>query len=211
MSQPEDAAPNRKLLETLSRNVDILDRMVVELLDISEMGAGTFDIRHDEINLEPLIWSVINGLAPEIKRNRLDVGVMARDVGKLYVIGDDQRLRWTLGHLLQNGIRYNEPGGHIMIAIGLADDNPTYLVVDVIDTGVGISDKDLPHIFERFYRGEPRTSSGKLLDPRGLGQGLFVARTVAEMHGGYIRVQSEQGRGSAFTLVLPVVNSNSAN
>jgi signal transduction histidine kinase len=69
---------------------------------------------------------------------------------------------------------------------------------------VGISKKDLPHIFERFYRGEPRTSSGKLLDPRGLGQGLFVARAVSEAHGGYLTVKSEQGRGSVFTIVLPV-------
>ena len=79
-----------------------------------------------------------------------------------------------------------------------------FIVIDVIDNGVGISEKDLPHIFERFYRGEPRTSSGKLLDPRGLGQGLFVARMVTESHGGFVRVRSQKGQGSAFTIVLPV-------
>ena len=202
--QPEDQPPPRRLLETLTRNVDILDRMVVELLDISEMSAGTFSLRHDVVNLEPLIWSVVNGMTPELKRNKLDAAVMPRNTRSLRVQGDDQRLRWALGHLVQNSVRYNEPGGNVMIAAGLDEEDDHYIVLDVIDSGVGISEKDLPHVFERFYRGEPRTSTGKLLDPRGLGQGLFVARMVAEAHGGFLRVRSQQGQGSIFTIVLPV-------
>jgi two-component system sensor histidine kinase ResE len=178
--------------------------MVVELLDISEMGAGTFSVRSDNVNLEPLLWSVINSMSGELKKAQLDVAFMARDVERLVVNGDDQRLRWAFGHLLQNAIRYTEPGGHIIIALGLDEQNEKYLAVDVIDTGVGISEKDLTHIFERFYRGEPRTSSGKLLDPRGLGQGLFVARTVANAHGGTLTVHSAPNEGSAFTMMLPV-------
>jgi signal transduction histidine kinase len=77
----------------------------------------------------------------------------------------------------------------------------------VVDTGVGIADKDLPHVFERFYRGEPRTPEGRLLDPRGLGQGLFIARTVAEVHNGYLSVSSQAGNGSIFTMVLPAAPS----
>jgi two-component system phosphate regulon sensor histidine kinase PhoR len=81
--QADDAMPNKRLLETLSRNVDILDRMVVELLDVSEMGAGTFDIRQDIINLESLLWGVIKGAEPEIKKGRLDVTVMMRNSSQL--------------------------------------------------------------------------------------------------------------------------------
>jgi signal transduction histidine kinase len=195
---------NNRLLETLTRNVDTLDRMVVELLDISEMGAGTFSVRQDSVKLEPLLWSVINSMSGELKRAKLDVALMARDIERLTVSGDDQRLRWAFGHLLQNSIRYTEAGGHIIIALGLDEENDQYLAVDVIDTGVGIAEKDLPHVFERFYRGEPRTQSGKLLDPRGLGQGLFVARTVANAHGGTLNVRSAPGEGSAFTMMLPV-------
>ncbi len=77
-----------------------------------------------------------------------------------------------------------------------------HLLIEVSDKGVGISPRDLPHVFERFYRGEARTSSGKLIDPRGLGQGLFVARAVAEAHGGYLSVASSVGEGSTFTLAL---------
>jgi signal transduction histidine kinase len=204
LGQPADRPPPRRMLETLSRNVDILDRMIVELLDISEMSATAFSIRHDPINVEELLWNVVNGMTPEVKRANLDVSVMARDTAKLQVVGDDQRLRWALGHLLQNSIRYTEAGGHIIITASLADNQ--HATIQVVDTGVGIAKKDLPHIFDRFYRGEPRTASGKLLDPRGLGQGLFVARTVMESHGGYLSVKSEVGQGSIFTMVLPVAN-----
>jgi two-component system sensor histidine kinase BaeS len=126
---------------------------------------------------------------------------MASDSERLAVIGDDERLRWALGHLLQNSVRYTEPGGHIFVTTRRQQDDQ--IAVQVVDTGVGISEKDLPHIFERFYRGEPRTASGKLLDPRGLGQGLFIARRVAEAHKGYLTVRSSPGAGSIFTMILP--------
>jgi len=202
MGQPADRPPNRKFLETISRNVDILDRMIVELLDIAEMSATALTVRRDPLNLEDLIWQVERGIKPEVKRSEVDLKVMMKDTEYLQILGDDQRMRWALGHLLQNSIRYTEPGGHIILIVGLNGENQ--IAIQVLDTGVGISNKDLPHIFERFYRGEPRTRSGKLLDPRGLGQGLFVARTVTEAHGGYLTVQSEVGQGSVFTMVLPV-------
>ncbi|MFW5708579.1 MAG: sensor histidine kinase [Chloroflexota bacterium] len=207
-NQPEDKPPNRRLLETLSRNVDVLDRMVVELLDVSEMGAGTFEIREDRIALEPLLWTVINGATPEITKNRLDVMVMVRNAEKIYTVGDQERLRWALGHLLQNSISYTEPGGHIWLEVGLDEESTDYLRIDFIDSGVGISEKDQPHIFERFYRGDPRNAAGRLVDPRGLGQGLFIARTVAEAHGGYLGLlRSRVGEGSIFTVVLPVAHN----
>jgi signal transduction histidine kinase len=201
LEQGEEGKPNRRLLETLSRNVDILDRMIVELLDISELSGEDLAVRSDTLRLEELLWNILNGLQPETKRAGLDVSVMVRDTPALAVRGDEQRLRWALGHLLQNSIRYTESGGHILLTASRSDEG--HIAVQVVDTGVGISERDLPHIFERFYRGEPRTASGKLIDPRGLGQGLFIARKVAEAHGGYLTVRSQPGQGSVFTLVLP--------
>ncbi len=176
--------------------------MIVELLDISELTSGGFSIRREIINLEPLIWNVVNGLAPEIKRARHHVSVMLRANDRLTIVGDDPRLRWALGHLLQNSIRYTEAGGHILVTASQSDRD--HVAIQVIDTGVGISEKDLPHIFERFYRGSPRSADGKLIDPRGLGQGLFIARMVSEAHGGYLSVRSQAGQGSIFTMTLPL-------
>lgn len=200
----ENQPPNRKLLETLSRNVDILDRMIVELLDISELTTDEFTVRRNRVRVEELIWNTINGLMPEIRRAQLDVALMAGRAKRLYISGDAEKLRWAFGHLLQNSIRYTEPGGHVLITASRTD--PTQITLQVSDTGVGISERDLPHIFERFYRGEPRTASGKVLDPRGLGQGLFIARRVTEAHGGYLSVRSQQGQGSVFTMVLPAAS-----
>jgi signal transduction histidine kinase len=202
LGQKEGQPINRRFLETIGRNVDILDRMIVELLDISEMSANAFSVREDLINIETLIESVIRGVRPEVIRADLDVSFMARDTGRLYVTGDDQRLRWALMHMIQNSVRYTLPKGHILVTARL--EQQENIAIQVVDTGVGISEKDLPHIFERFYRGEPRTSSGKLLDPRGLGQGLFIARKVTEAHHGYLSVHSSPSTGSIFTMILPV-------
>jgi signal transduction histidine kinase len=196
-----EGAPNRRLLETLARNVDILDRMIVELLDVSELSSGKLNIRREPIDMEDLLWRVVTGLAPEIRRSGLDVSVLVRQAAELVVPGDDQRLRWALGHLLQNAVHYTESGGHILVTASLTDE--THVTVQVSDTGVGIHPDDMPHIFEQFYRGRAVNAAGKLIDPRGLGQGLFIAHKVIEAHDGRLEAASTPGQGSVFTAILP--------
>jgi len=170
------------------------------------MAAGTFDVQREPVGIEKLIWDVAVGMESEIKDKKVDLFVMTRDIDRLSVVGDDKRLQWALGHLIRNGAYYNQPGGMIAIAAGIESINENdYVIIRVRDDGVGISEKDLPHIFERFYRGDARTQAGKKLDPRGLGQGLFVAQTISEVHGGYISVKSQVGTGSEFTMAIPAV------
>jgi signal transduction histidine kinase len=202
LAMPEDRPPNRKFLEAISRNVAVLDRMIVELLDISEIGAGSFAVRQYDVRLPELIFTVIQGLKARIEKAQLDLAVMVTNRDKLTVLGDDRRLQWAVGHLLDNSIKYTEPGGEIVLRLGRIRDK--HILIEVSDTGVGITPRDLPHIFERFYRGEARAPDGQVIDPRGLGQGLFVARAVADAHGGYLSVASAVGEGSTFTLALPL-------
>ncbi len=201
LSQPADRPPNRRFLETISRNVDVLDRMIVELLDISEISAGTFAVRHDELALDELIWSVIRGLQPRWERARLEVHVQSIRPEQARILGDNRRLRWALGHILENSINYTLPGGRILVRFG--ELRQGRLLIGVEDTGVGIREEDLPHVCERFYRGEARTPDNRLIDPRGLGQGLYIARAVAEAHGGYLSLESKVGVGTRVTLALP--------
>ncbi len=201
LNQPDDRPPSRKFLEAIGRNAAILDRMIIELLDISEIGAGSFAVRSQELSLDELAIDVIKGQEPRINKSELNVGVMVVNHSHIKVIGDDRRLQWALGHLLDNSINYTLKGGFIRIQIGMIKGDK--VLVEVVDTGVGISDKDMPHVFERFYRGTAKTPAGKTLDPRGLGQGLYVARAVAEAHGGYLTVNSSPEQGSKFTLALP--------
>lgn len=208
LAMPEDRPPNRKFLEAISRNVAVLDRMIIELLDISEIGAGSFAVRQQDVALEKLIVNVLKGFHTRIQKAGLNVAVMVTNRDKLTILGDDRRLQWAIGHLIDNSIKYTEPGGEIVLRLGRVRDGN--ILIEVSDTGVGISPRDLPHIFERFYRGEARTTTGKLIDPRGLGQGLFVARAVAEAHGGYLSVASAVNEGSTFTLALPLEGAKPA-
>lgn len=200
LASPADRPPNRKFLEAISRNAAVLDRMIVELLDISEIGAGSFAVRQHNVHLPALIFTVVLGLESRIQKAGLNLSIWTINRHHLTVLGDDRRLQWALGHLIDNAIKYTEPGGEIIIRLGRMRSG--YLLLEVSDTGVGIRPRDLPHIFERFYRGEARTSEGRVIDPRGLGQGLFVARAVAEAHGGYLSVASQVGEGSTFTMGL---------
>ncbi|MBI5959395.1 MAG: HAMP domain-containing histidine kinase, partial [Chloroflexi bacterium] len=202
LADSHDNPPNRKFLEAIGRNVATLDRMIVELLDISEIGAGSFAVRQQPVNLTEMVFHVLQGLKPRLDKKQLDLGVMVVNRDKLNVMGDDRRLQWALGHLLDNSINYTEPEGEIVVRLGRIRDK--HILIEVSDSGVGISPTDLPHIFERFYRGEARNSSGRVIDPRGLGQGLFVAQAVAQAHGGYVSAASVVGEGSTFTLALPL-------
>jgi two-component system phosphate regulon sensor histidine kinase PhoR len=196
--------PMQQMVESLIDHVDVLDRMVVEMLDLAEMGGGTFMVSREQVQVEPVIGAVVRGLLPEVQKHGLEVLLMIRDAERLMVAGDEQRLRWALGHLLRNSIQYTENKGSIVVVAGLDEDDSALLTIDVIDSGVGIADDDLPRIFERFYRGRPVTREGVRLDPRGLGQGLYIARGVAEAHGGRLDVRTTVGEGSVFTLTLPV-------
>lgn len=202
LNLPEGKPPNRNFLEKISNNVAIMNRMVVELLDISEIGEGSFAVRQDPLNLGEQTFLVLQGLEKRLQESRLQNTVMITNPEKLNILGDARRLQWALGHLLDNAINYTPAGGEIVIQIGQIRNQ--HLLLKIEDSGTGISTKDLPHIFDRFYRGEARTKEGKLVDPRGLGQGLFVAKAVVEAHGGYISVASIQGEGSTFTVALPI-------
>lgn len=208
LSAPADRPPNRKFLEAIGRNVNTLDRMITELLDISEMNTGTFAVRKQPVALDELVFDVIKGRESAIKRGGLTIGMAVTNRARLRVLGDDRRLSWAIGHLLDNAINYTLKGGSIIVRLGAIRGDKVLL--DVVDSGVGISERDAAHIFERFYRGEARTPDGKLIDPRGLGQGLYIARAVAEAHGGYLVFTSTVGQGSKFTLGLPLPPDQSA-
>ena len=200
--QPEDAAVNQRLLDKLLRNVDVLDQLALELLDISRMNAGAFDVQRERVGVENVIWSVVNGIDSEIKSRGIDLLVMTRDLSGVAVRGDDARLQWALGHLIRNSATYSKTGGYVAVAARVERRNAKpYALISVSDNGVGISQEDLPHIFERFYRG---TANQGTDSAPGLGQGLYVARAICQAHGGFLDVESRLTIGSIFTMGLPV-------
>ncbi len=203
-AKPEDAALNRQLLNKLLFNVDLLDQLVLELLDIAEMKAGAFDVKREAVSVEDFMWSVVRGMNLELQARGIDLLIMTRDISAMQARGDDKRLQWALGHLLRNGAQYNRRGGYVALsARASAIAERTYISIRVTDNGIGIGEKDLPHIFERFYRGDSdRLEAAE--SRRGLGQGLYVAAAICEAHGGFLQVRSRLNVGSAFTMGLPL-------
>ncbi len=202
LNTPPDMPPKRQFLEAISRNAAVLDRMIIELLDLSEMGAGTFEVRQDALVIAELMWEILRGVEARIRRAGLELQVLVVRP-ETEITGDAARLKWAIGHLLDNAIKYTLPGGKIIVRWGRQSKGR--VLIEITDSGVGIQEKDLPRIFDRFYRGTALTPDGKQLDPRGLGQGLYVTQSVVEAHGGYVAVASRQGEGSTFKVALPVV------
>jgi two-component system sensor histidine kinase ResE len=120
------------------------------------------------------------------------------------VLVDPQKIQRVLSNLLMNAIRHTPTGGQVTLNVRLMGN---VVRVDVHDTGEGIAANDLPHIFERFYRGE-RARTRETHGQRGAGLGLAIVQGLIEAHGGKINVQSEPGKGTLFTFTLPRHSSN---
>ena len=200
-AQPEDAAVNQRLLDKLLQNVDMLDQLALELLDIAQLNAGSLQVERAPLQVEAVVWSVVQGLGEALAQRNIDLLVMTRGITGATALGDATRLQWALAHLARNGADYGRDGGYVALAArSEMREARRYAVISVSDNGIGIKAQDLPRIFDRFYRGD--TSAAEQA-PRGLGQGLYVARAIAQAHGGFLQAESREGQGSVFTLGIP--------
>jgi signal transduction histidine kinase len=190
-----------RAFDTIFNSSQVLSQMVDQMIDLTAMQSGSMVLYSEQIDLRDLIQSVaadweqplaVAGLTIKVSVPRKSVKVLA----------DARRLERALQALLDNACDFSPGGG--VVQIGLTADSKE-AVIAVTDPGVGIDKRDLPHVFERFYRGNPRRTDGSPIDVRGMGQGLFVVKSVIEAHGGRVSVESEAGQGSTFRLSLPLV------
>src|SRR5581483_11948466 len=119
-------------------------------------------------------------------------------------VGDADRIGQVVTNLVTNAIRFNREAGTVTVTAKVENGN---LVLRVSDTGEGISPEDQPHIFERFFRGEPSRSRSRGSN----GLGLAICKAIVEAHGGTIEMQTELGKGSAFTVILPCESNSLDN
>jgi signal transduction histidine kinase len=178
-------------LEEAEQVVTMLDA----LMDISEAETGVMRLRLDRLDLVPLLRSAAELYADVAEEKRIALEIHAS--GPLPVMGDAGRLRQALANLVDNAVKYTPPGGRVEVTAA-ADQAETR--VTVADTGVGISETDLPRIWDRLYRGDRSRSE------RGLGLGLSLVKAIVEAHGGRVDVVSHPGEGARFTLHLPAVS-----
>jgi signal transduction histidine kinase len=166
--------------------------LIADVLDTSRIEAGTFSFSFTEVDIAELVRDVV--AAAEVGQD--EVRVRGEVNGTLPVVrGDRERLRQVLQNLVDNAVKYSSAGGEVQVRATVEDGS---VRVDVHDEGPGIPREDQKLIFEKFGR-----SGGRGVAKPGTGLGLFIARSIAEAHGGSLAVESEPAEGSVFTLELP--------
>jgi len=187
---------NDKQTEVLSacrEDCERLDKLMRDLLDLSRIEAGESQPELNTVKTREFIVNVTEDLRPRVESKGLAFNVLI-SVGLPDVFIDGSQIERVLGNLVVNAIRYTKQG-EIRIA---AEPRGSYVAISVSDTGTGIPQEYLPHIFDKFVQ-VPGTTTG------GAGLGLAISRLIVEAHGGQISVQSEIGQGSTFTFTLPVI------
>jgi len=186
-----DLSPEQRdaFVTLIADETDRLATLVGEVLDTSRIDGGTFSYSFADVDVTGLVEEAV------AMNSGHEVAVVKRLPGKLPVVrGDRARLRQVLANLIDNAVKYSPAGGSVEVRATATDGR---VVLDVTDQGDGIAPEDFDVIFEKFGR-----VRGGVAKP-GTGLGLYIARAIAEAHGGALEVSSRPGRGSTFTLTLP--------
>lgn len=177
-----------------------LARLAQDIDDVSRAEEGRISL---DLEFQPLTGLIIDAVE-QVRRNYAEKGVaLTHRVETADVLVDAQRIAQILGNLLSNALRHTPPGGRVTVTAGR--DRGRTVAIHVTDSGEGITPEQLPHVFERFYRGD----TARDRDKGGSGIGLTIARALAEAHGGSLSAASAGiGKGSTFTLTVPYVSSH---
>ena len=188
--------PNAATIRSLNEEAVLLSRLVDELQELSLAEAGELRLVYQAEDITKLIRQAVTPWQPKIAAKEISLSLDLPDNLPLVNI-DWPRVNQVLNNLLENAVAYTRKGGTINVAAVTQGD---WVEVSVSDTGEGISAKDLPYIFERFYR----VDKSRARATGGSGLGLTIAKRLVEAHGGKITVQSKLGKGSRFSFTLPV-------
>jgi len=164
------------------------------LLTLARADTKDINLRKERVNLGAIVEEIVSLLRPLALERK---AAMTAESKEVVVEGDPDRLREMLTNLLTNAIRYNRDGGRVDVALEADDEHAT---LTVKDTGIGIPPEEQPHVFERFHRVDKARSR----DAGGSGLGLAITKWIVEAHDGRISFTSEEGKGTAFTVRLPL-------
>ncbi len=217
----QDLAEARRAAQTIYDETARMAHLVGDLLTLARLESGQMPMAREPVDLSDLLPRWIERLQPRARalETRLVTAIDAAEYRRLAeasVLGDAARLEQVVTNLVDNALKYNRPGGSVTITAKvepvesagrstliarrkiLPQLTPQWVRIAITDTGEGIPAEDVPRLFERFYRGDKARVSG------GTGLGLSIAWEIVTAHGGTITVASEVGRGSTFTIHLPV-------
>lgn len=195
LNEIADPEQQKGFLNVINSEATRLARFVEDLLNVSQMEAGALSLARSEVDIERLLAEIIDKVMPQMLQKNIafDTQIPPK-VPKLQV--DKDKFTAALINLLGNAAKYTPDNGRVTfkVAVGAKD-----LQFSVEDTGIGISDEDLPKLFTKFFR----SPDNRVRDIQGSGLGLAFAQEVARLHGGKLSVHSELNKGSQFTLIMP--------
>jgi two-component system phosphate regulon sensor histidine kinase PhoR len=192
-----DPTQTARALNVINAEARRLERVVADMLSVSEMESGSLSIRSAEVPLETMFEDLQHDYAAAAREKGLELSWELPPKWPR-VLGDRDKLALSVHNLLGNAIKYTPRGGSITVRVDVVEDQ---LLVEVVDTGIGISDEDQARLFERFQRARDK----RVEAITGTGLGLALAREVARMHGGDVTVKSQLDAGSTFTLSVPTM------
>jgi signal transduction histidine kinase len=191
----DDPATVQRYLHTAQQDIRSLSGLIDDLFEMAQVDAGGLQLEPERGSLRDLISDTIESFSELAKRQGITLsGSVAPDTDPVLI--DGQRMSRVLSNLVSNALRHTPSGGCVNICTSR---NRDLVLVEVEDNGEGIKPEDLPHIFERFYRGEKSRNRAS----GGAGLGLAIARGVIEAHGGRIDVESTPGKGTRFFFTIP--------
>ncbi len=197
LERERSASEYRKSLEVIAQESVHMSTMIDQLLTLARADAGSERMQFEEFDLSALLNEVASNARLLAQGKEIVLEFSGSD--HLVVYGDRGRLKELFANLLDNAIRYTAEGGRVSLSSTSRDG---WAIIFITDTGIGIAAPDLPFIFERFYRVDKARSRAE----GGSGLGLAICRHITDSHGGSIKVESEPGKGSTFTVRLPVVD-----
>jgi signal transduction histidine kinase len=187
-------------LDGIESEVDRLTRLVGDLLLLAQAESGKLPLDRRLVELDSLVLEGLQQMSV-LARDKLQLRLGEFD--QVQVCGDQDRLKQVLVNLIGNAIKYTPANGEVVVGLGKVN-NQAKLTVH--DTGPGIPSEDLPHVFERFYRGEKSRTRSR--DGKGFGLGLSIAYWIVRNHGGRIEVDSKENQGTTFVVWLPLAEDD---
>lgn len=185
----------REFLEIIHADSDRLAKLINDLLDLSKIESGALTLSLEPLAIEPVVKHIISGISKQAGDKSIDVRIeIPRTIPR--IMADEGRIAQVLLNLIDNAIKYTREKE--VITISAREENST-VMIEVSDTGPGISEKDLPRIFERFYRIDKARSR----ELGGTGLGLSIVKHIVQAHNGGVSVRSVLGQGSTFSFSIP--------
>ncbi len=186
----------REQVDVIIRNASRLKEIVESVASMDHYHAGHSRVHHQEVSIGQVVAEVVESFAGMAAERHISLQApVASD--ELLVEADHTKLSIALSNLVKNALTFTNEGGHVAVQ---TEAIPGYVKVSVVDDGIGIPRKDLPHVFDRFFQVERHLTRRH----NGMGLGLSVAKVMIEMHGGRIWAESVEGKGSTFLFLLPV-------